>query len=157
MRGSPAVLPLATALLLGGCVRHSPLPRQMETAFGPVRLGVPWNPVDLAGVGLGDTIVGLPAGAIQGGGRVTVYRAADGTVRRVWRDYPQSVDFVRLSGDLRRQYGLPAVHERSADPEAPERIVWEDPRTRLELIRDPRRSVATVYGLLVDRLPDRAD
>jgi hypothetical protein len=57
MRGSPAVLPLATALLLGGCVRHSPLPRQMETAFGPVRLGVPWNPVDLAGVGLGDTIV----------------------------------------------------------------------------------------------------
>jgi hypothetical protein len=62
MRGSPAVLPLATALLLGGCVRHGPL-----------------------------------------------------------------------------------------------RAVWEDPRTRLELIRDPRRSVATVYGLLVDRLPDRAD
>ncbi len=72
MRGSPAGLPLATALLLGGCVRHGPLPRQLKTAFGPVRLGVPWKPVDLAGVGPGDTIVALPAGATRGGGRYGV-------------------------------------------------------------------------------------
>jgi hypothetical protein len=36
-------------------------------------------------------------------------------------------------------------------PEAAERVVWEDPRTRLELVRDPPRSVATVHRLLVNR------
>ena len=140
------------ALLPAACVRHQPLPREVETAFGPVRLGAAWNPADLPGLGQGDTIVALPAGAIRGGGSATVYRGPDGTVRGVRRDYPQSIDFVRLTGDLRRQYGIPAAHERSADPEAAERVVWEDPHTRLELIRDPRRSVATVHSLLVDRL-----
>jgi hypothetical protein len=51
---------------------------------------------------------------------------------------------------------LPAVHGRPADQAAPERVVWEDPRTPLELIRDAWRSVATLYGLLADRLADRA-
>jgi hypothetical protein len=85
---------------------------------------------------------------------VAVYRAAGGTVLRIWRDYPQSVDFERLTGDFRRRYGLPVLHDRPTDPEAAERVVWEDPRTRLELVRDPRRSVATVNSLLVDRFPN---
>jgi hypothetical protein len=85
---------------------------------------------------------------------VAVYLAAGGAVLRIWRDYPQSVDFQRLAGDLRRRHGLPVRHDRPPDPEAAERVVWEDPRTRLELVRDPRRSVATVHSLLVDRFPN---
>jgi hypothetical protein len=146
---------LASVLLLAGCVRHSPLPREMDTTFGTVRLGATWNPANLPAVSASDTVVTLPAGALEGGGRVAVYRSAEGTARRIWRDYPQSVDFVRLSGDLRRRYGLPTMHDRPSNPEGAERVVWEDPRTRLELVRDPRRSVATVYSLLVDRLTDQ--
>ncbi len=144
---------LASVVALAACVRHDPLPRELATAFGPVTLGEVWSPSDLGGVAAPDTIVSLPEGAIAGGGRVAVYRSAAGVVQRIWRDYPQSVDFARLVGDLRRRYGLPMIHDHPADPEAAERVVWEDPRTRLELVRDPRRSVATVHELLVDRLP----
>jgi hypothetical protein len=142
---------LAGAVVLAGCLRHEPLPREQATAYGAVRLGEVWHPSRLSDVAPGDTIVSLPEGAIAGGGRVAVYRSATGIVRRIWRDYPQSVDFGGLVGDLRRRYGLPRVHDSPADPEAAERVVWEDPRTRLELVRDPRRSVATVHSLLADR------
>ena len=147
---------LAGVVALAGCVRHDPLPRELATAFGPVRLGEVWSPSDLGDVGPRDTIVSLPEGAIEGGGRVAVYRSAEGPVHRIWRDYLQSVDFARLVGDLRRRYGLPIIHDHPADPEAAERVVWEARRTRLELVRDPRGSVATVHGLLVDRRSSRS-
>jgi hypothetical protein len=142
---------LACIVLFAGCVRRETLPRERATAFGPARLGEVWHSPHLTGAGPGDTIVSLPEGAVAGRGRVTVYRSAAGAVLRIRQDYPQSVDFARLVGDLRRRYGVPIVHDHPADPEAAERVVWEDPRTRLELVRDPRRSVATVHSLLVNR------
>ncbi len=146
----PVVSVIAGAAVLAGCVRHEPLPREQATAYGAVRLGEAWHPSSVCDVAPGDTILSLPEGAIAGGGRIAVYRSATGIVRRIWRDYPQSVDFGGLVGDLRRRYGLPRVHERPADPEAAERVVWEDSRTRLELVRDPRRSVATVHSQLAN-------
>jgi hypothetical protein len=143
---------LSGATLLAACVRHEPLPRETETAFGSVRLGAVWVPEDLRGASRGDTVVGMSEDGIAGGGRLAVYRSPSGVVRRIWRDYSQSVDFLRLASDYRRRYGLPATHDRPTHPDSAERIVWEDPRSRLELVRDPRRSVATVYSLLVDRL-----
>ncbi len=142
----------SSVLLLAACARYEPLPREMTTEFGPVKLGAAWTPAGLPGVSPADTVVGLPEGGLAAGGRLAVYRSPSGLVRRIWRDYPQSVDFVRLVQDYRRRYGLPAIHDRPSDPEGAERVVWEDPRTRLELVRDPRRSAATVYSLLVDRL-----
>jgi len=143
---------LSAVTLLAACVRHEPLTSETATAIGSVKLGVVGVPADLPGASQGDTVVGIPQGGIAGGGRLAVYRSPSGVVRRIWRDYPQSVDFLRLASEHRRRYGLPATHDRPTDPEAAERIVWEDPRTRLELVRDPRRSAATVYSLLVDRL-----
>jgi hypothetical protein len=65
-------------------------------------------------------------------------------------DYPQEADFPAMQQEYTRLFGPPSKHERSDSAER-ERLVWQDTLTVLELVRDPRRSVSTVYARLIDR------
>jgi hypothetical protein len=125
--------------------------RHLGTARGEIRLGSvldrTWHsPSEPAAA-----IVSLPRGMVTGAQSVSVRRDAAGRVREIMLNYEQSTDFQAQVAHYRRELGPPAVHDRPAGPEAAERVTWRDARTTFELVRDPRRSVSTVYGRLSDR------
>lgn len=122
---------LVAALLLVACAAREPLTREVATALGPIRLGQVWAPAGVPEGSLSDTVLGLPAGSVPGGVAIRVHCTPEGTVHKVWRDYPQTMDFLRLARDCRRQFGVPVSHERPAHPEERERLVCEDAETRL--------------------------
>jgi hypothetical protein len=126
------------------CGRSEPVFREVAAISGPIRLGAIWEAP-------GDTLVSLPAGSIPGTGPVAVRRTPGGVVRSIWVNYPQSADFDRMARGYRGRFGPPVRHVRPADPESREVLAWEDADTRFELVRDPRRSVSTVYGVLSDK------
>jgi hypothetical protein len=72
-------------------------------------------------------------------------------VQEIMIDYEQSTSFGAPLAGYRRSLGPPAFHVQHPDPERAERIGWRDDRTSFELVRDPRRSVSTVYARLTDR------
>ncbi|MBA2458278.1 MAG: hypothetical protein H0V43_04875 [Gemmatimonadales bacterium] len=119
---------IVAALLLVHCAAPAPLSREVATALGPIRLGEVWDPAGLPEASRGDTVVGLPAGSVPGGGSVRVHRTPEGTVHRIWRDYPQSADFAGLVKDYRRRLGAPVSRERPADVEQRERSCGKTPR-----------------------------
>ncbi len=143
MRSTLHLLLLMT-LPVTSCAEPEALFREVAASSGPITLGEVWEAP-------GDTIVGLPEGSIAGVGPAAVYRTRDGVVRGIWMNYPQSTDFDSLARVYRKRLGEPARHERPADPEGRELLVWEDLETRFQLVSDPRRSVSTVYGVLSDR------
>ena len=65
-------------------------------------------------------------------------------------NYPQSADFSALVAEHSKRLGPPVRHDQASDAEAAERVVWQDTKTRFELIRDPKRSVSTIYSRLSD-------
>jgi hypothetical protein len=127
-----------------------PVFRHLDTARGEIRLG---SALDRAWLAPGEpaaAIVSLPRGLVAGAQSASVRRDAAGRVREIMLNYEQSTDFQAEIARYRRELGPPAVHHCPADPEAAERVAWRDARTTFELVRDPRRSVSTVYGRLSD-------
>jgi hypothetical protein len=125
--------------------------RHIATARGDIRLGVGLDSTWLSGVEPGATVVALPPGTVPGAQSVWVTRGPHGIVREITLNQEQATSFASLVARHRRILGSPVSHHRPADPEDAERIVWRDDATSFELIRDPCRSVSTIYGRLIDR------
>jgi hypothetical protein len=125
--------------------------RHLGTTRGEIRLGSALGHAWLSRSESAPAIVSLPRGVVTGAQSVSVWRDADGRVREIMLNYEQSTDFQAQVARYRRELGPPARHDRPAGPEGAERVAWRDARTTFELVRDPRRSVSTVYGRLSDR------
>jgi hypothetical protein len=127
-----------------------PIFRHVDTELSTIRLGERWNGGGVPGAKLSDTVVALPAGSFSGAQAIRVHRTREGVVTMVMFDYPQTADFLRMHAEYVELLGPPARHDRPADTEAAERLIWQDSRTRFELTRDPKRSVSTIYSRLTD-------
>ncbi|MBA3258732.1 MAG: hypothetical protein H0T68_04615 [Gemmatimonadales bacterium] len=74
---------LVAALLLVGCAAREPLTREVATALGPIRLGEVWVPAGVPEASRLDTVLGLPAGSVPGGGAIRIHRTPEGAVHKV--------------------------------------------------------------------------
>jgi hypothetical protein len=147
-------------LLLGaliGCAPSSdqpattrPIFRHFNTEVSSIRLGEHWTAEEVAGAEASDTVVALPSGTFEKAQAVRVHRSPAGVVSSIMFDYPQDADFHAMQEEYTRVLGSPAEHERPRNAEARERLVWRDSLTLFELVRDPRRSVSTIYTRLID-------
>lgn len=124
--------------------------RTVGTSFGPVTLGQPWGASDVPNVSPTDTVIGLPPESAPNGEMIRIHRTREGVVTRLHFDYPQHTDFAAMVASYSRRLGPPDEHDAPPDPEAAERATWQDDSTRFQLVRDPRRSAATVYSVLQD-------
>lgn len=128
-----------------------PIFRHFNTEVSSIRLGEHWTAEEVPGAEPSDTVVALPSGTFEKAEAVRVHRTATGIVSSIMFDYPQQADFQAMQQEYTRLYGPPGKHERSDKAEARERLVWQDSLTLFELVRDPRRSVSTIYARLIDR------
>jgi hypothetical protein len=128
-----------------------PIFRHYNTELSSIRLGERWTAEEVPGVETGDTVVALPTGTFEKAQAVRVHRTPTGVVSSIMFDYPQQADYQQMQQEYTKLFGSPAEHERSDNPEARERVVWQDSLTLFELVRDPRRSVSTIYARLIDR------
>jgi hypothetical protein len=125
--------------------------RHLSTTRGEIYLGAVLDPIWVHEAERGTEHVALPRGTVAGAQSALVSRNAQGRVREIMLNYDQATDFDAHVARYRRSLGPPASHMRPAHPEGAERIIWRDARTSFELVRDPRRSVSTIYGRLTDR------
>jgi hypothetical protein len=128
-----------------------PIFRHFNTEVSSIRLGDRWTAEEVPGAEPSDTVVALPSGTFEKAQAVRVHRSPAGVVSSIMFDYPQDADFDAMREEYTRLFGPPAEHERSGNAEARERLVWVDSLTLFELVRDPRRSVSTIYTRLIDR------
>ena len=128
-----------------------PISRHLNTEVSSIRLGEQWSAEEVPGAEPSDTVVALPSGTFERAQAVRVHRTSTGVVSSIMFDYPQAANFQAMQREYTGLYGPPVKHERSANPEARERLVWQDSLTLFELVRDPRRSVSTIYARLIDR------
>jgi len=128
-----------------------PIFRHFNTEVSSIRLGEPWTAAEVPGAEPSDTVVALPSGTFERAQAVRVHRSPSGVVSSIMFDYPQDADFHAMQDEYTRLFGPPARHEQARNAEARERLVWADSLTLFELVRDPRRSVATIYTRLTDR------
>lgn len=128
-----------------------PIFRHFNTEVSSIRLGEPWTAEEVPGAEPTDTVVALPSGTFERAQSVRVHRTSAGVVSSIMFDYPQTADFRAMQEEYTRLFGPPARHEQSKNPEARERLIWQDSLTIFELVRDPKRSVSTVYTRLTDR------
>jgi hypothetical protein len=128
-----------------------PISRHFNSEVSSIRLGEPWTAEEVPGAELTDTVVALPSGTFERAQAVRVHRSPTGVVSSIMFDYPQNADFHVMQEEYTRLFGQPAEHERSKNAEARERVVWQDSLTVFELVRDPKRSVSTIYTRLTDR------
>ena len=146
---------LLLLVLLGGCGREpragQPIFRHFNTELSAIRLGQAWTAEEVPGAEPGDTVIALPSGTFERAQAVRVHRTPDGVVSSIMFDYPQSADFQTMEREYRRMFGTPVEHVAPRKPGLPERFMWQDSVTRFELVRDPKRSAATVYTRLSDR------
>jgi hypothetical protein len=148
--------PLAALLLLLACGPKetkpgSPLFRHVTTARGEIRLGEVWDAAWVPGLDPGALVIALPPGTFGGAQAIRVTRGPDRVVREIMFDYDQGTDFAAQVADYEASLGPPTVHRAPADSDSAEVVRWTDAVTSFELIRDPRRSVSTVYSRLMDR------
>jgi hypothetical protein len=145
-------------IVLGACAPASdrpgttqPIFRHFNTELSSIRLGEPWTAEEVSGADVNDTVVALPSGTFERAQAVRVHRTPTGVVSSIMFDYPQEADFHGMQAEYTKLFGQPAAHEQSKNAEARERLVWQDSVTRFELVRDPSRSVSTIYTRLTDR------
>jgi hypothetical protein len=154
MKRAIAYLFAATLVACGSSDRPGttrPIFRHFNTEVSSIRLGEHWTAEEVAGAEPSDTVVALPSGTFEKAQGVRVHRTPTGVVSSIMFDYPQHADFHAMQEEYTRLFGPPAEHERPKNAEARERLVWADSLTRFELVRDPRRSVSTLYTRLTDR------
>ena len=143
---------LAVALVVAGCASGSQAPpgssgvfREIQIGGGVIQLGkllpgaVPVPP--------GDTIVLLPARQIGGAEAIRAHLTPGGLVRMLWFDYSPRSDYNAMVAEYAATLGEP----RKELFRTGERAVWEDARTRFELVNDPERSAGPIYSVLGDR------
>ncbi len=128
-----------------------PIFRHFNTEVSSIRLGDHWTAEEVPGAEASDTVVALPSGTFEKAQAVRVHRSPTGVVSSIMFDYPQEADFHAMQQEYTRLFGPPAEHERAGNVEGRERLVWMDSLTLFELVRDPRRSVSTIYTRLTDR------
>jgi hypothetical protein len=143
--------PFVLVMLLlasGGCSPASdrtatprPIFRHFNTEVSNIQLGHSWTAEEVPGADPGDTVVAQS---------VRVHRTPGGVVSSIMFDYPQTADFQAMQSEYTQLFGPPHQHQKPANDEALERLVWQDSLTRFELVRDPKRSAATVYTRLSD-------
>lgn len=144
---------LAVALMTAGCSPASQarpegagIFREVRIDGAVIRLGEPL-PDAVPAPPAGDTIVALPARRIGGAAAIRVHLTRSGLVRTLWLDYSHRADYPAMLAEYVAMLGAP----RKEPFRTGERAVWEDARTRFELVRDPERSAGPVYGILGDR------
>ena len=128
-----------------------PIFRHFNTEVSSIRLGEHWTAEEVPGADRDDTVVALPSGTFERAQAVRVHRSPTGVVSSIMFDYPQEADFTAMQQEYTKLFGEPTEHDRSDKSEARERLVWQDSLTLFELVRDPRRSVSTIYTRLTDR------
>jgi hypothetical protein len=128
-----------------------PIFRHFNTEVSSIRLGDHWTAEEVPGAEASETVVALPSGTFEKAQAVRVHRSPTGVVSSIMFDYPQQADFHAMQQEYTRLFGPPAEHQRPGNVEGPERLVWMDSLTLFELVRDPRRSVSTIYTRLTDR------
>ena len=149
--------PYLMLVVLAACAPASdqpatrPIFRHFNTEVSSIRLGEHWTAEEVPGADRGDTVVALPSGTFERAQAVRVHRSPTGVVSSIMFDYPQDADFSAMQQEYTSLFGAPTKHERSDKSEARERLLWQDSLTLFELVRDPRRSVATIYTRLTDR------
>ena len=143
---------LSIALLATGCASSAPahsgsgdIFREIQIGGGVIQLGLPL-PSGVPAPEAGDTVVALPARLIGGAKAIRVHLTPDGVVRRLWFEYAAGADHEAMIAEYRDMLGEPRLEPFRAG----RRAIWEDARTRFELIRDPERSAGTVYSVLSD-------
>ena len=127
-----------------------PIFRHFNTEVSNIQLGQSWTAEEVPGAEPGDTVVALVPGTFERAQSVRVHRTPAGVVSSIMFDYPQTADFQAMQSEYSRLFGPPFQHQKAASDEEPERLVWQDSLTRFELVRDPKRSAATVYTRLSD-------
>lgn len=135
----------------GPAAARRPIFRYVETSAGRIELDQPWQTAPILDAPHLDAIIALPPRAFGGAQAIRIHRAAAGVVRRVDFDYAQDADFDAMVADYTRSLGPPVRYTEAASPQGADRAVWEDARTRFELIRDFARNVSTVYSVLSSR------
>jgi hypothetical protein len=144
---------MGAALLLLACgpaePTHSrPLFRHVITDAREIRLGDTLSSTGGVDRGAGDATASGGQGGTQ---MIGVIRGADGAVQEIVSNYPQTADFAALVAGYSAALGPPVAHRKPLMAESAEVVTWADTATRFELVRDPRRSVSTVYTRLSDR------
>ena len=119
--------------------------REVRTAAALIRLGEPLPPA-VARQSTADTVVAIPAAGIARAQAVRAHLTPTGLVRMLWVDYAQSANYAAMVAEYASTLGRP----RREAYRTGERVWWEDGATRFELVRDPERSVSTVFGVLTD-------
>ena len=152
----PSVLVLLL-LASGACAPASdrpatprPIFRHFNTEVSNIQLGQTWTAEEVPGADPGDTVVALTPGTFERAQSVRVHRTPAGVVSSIMFDYPQTADFQAMQSEYGRLFGPPRQHQKPVNDEELERLVWQDSLTRFELVRDPKRSVGTVYTRLTD-------
>lgn len=143
---------LAAALIAVACTRgreaqvgNSGIFREIQIGGGVIQLGKPLP--DVVPVVTGDTIVPVPAQLIGGAEAIRAHLTPDGLVRMLWFDYSPRSNYSEMVAEYAATLGAP----RKEPFRTGERAVWEDARTRFELVHDPERSAGPVYSILGDR------
>ncbi len=127
-----------------------PIFRHFNTEVSNIQLGQSWTAEEVPGADLSDTVVALTPGTFERAQSVRVHRTPAGVVSSIMFDYPQTADFQAMQSEYSQLFGPPRQHQKPVNDEALERLVWQDSLTRFELVRDPKRSVGTVYTRLTD-------
>jgi hypothetical protein len=128
-----------------------PIFRHFNTEVSSIRLGEHWTAEEVPGAEVSDTVVALQSGTFEKAQAVRVHRSPTGVVSSIMFDYPQAADFHAMQQEYTSLFGPPVEHERPGNAGARERLVWMDSLTLFELVRDPKRSVSTIYTRLTDR------
>ena len=127
-----------------------PIFRHFNTEVSNIQLGESWTAEEVPGADPGDTVVALAPGTFERAQSVRVHRTPAGVVSSIMFDYPQTADFQAMQSEYSQLFGPPRQHQKPTNDEELERLVWQDSLTRFELVRDPKRSAATVYTRLSD-------
>lgn len=148
-----SLVSMMVALLAVACTPNPPAQvggadvfREIQIDRGVIQLGMPL-PAAVPTPPAGDTVVSLPAQLIGGAEAIRVHLSANGVVRMLWFEYSTGSDYDAMVAEYVGLLGEP----RKEPFRRGERAIWEDARTRFELVRDPERSAGTVYGILGDR------
>jgi hypothetical protein len=147
-----ALLAIVALALIGSCaadepVANRPVLRHISTALGEIRLGERWGAPRSES---SEPTISLPSGAYPEAQSTWITRDSDRTVIEIGFNYDQGTGFARKLQVFSGMMGPPDMHERPIHPDSIERAVWTDSLTRLELIKHPTRSVATLYARMTD-------
>jgi hypothetical protein len=147
-------LPTLIVLALG-CSPPRPMPddvrifREIRIEGATIQLGAPLPP-EVPRASESDTVVALSPRQFAGAEAIRVHLTTAGIVRSFWFDYRLGSSHEEMVTAYATELGAPLLQPYRRG----ERAVWEDERTRFELVHDPERSAGTLFSILSDRSPE---